>query len=356
MRVSFRWLKELLDMPNEMGPRDVAERLTLVGLQVEGLEELGGNLKNIVVGNILTREKHPNADSLSVTTVDVGEAAPLQIVCGASNCDVGKLVPVAREGAVLPGGLVIGARELRGVKSQGMLCSGKELGIAGGDQSGLLILEGTPALGIPVARALGMEDFILDISVTPNRPDAMSHVGVARDLAASLSLAVSLPTGSSPTPHFLHSVGSDIPESGRRIPITSSPSFRVKTPSFTCAERGGPVDDVAQVKVDEAVRCPRYTARVIEGVTVGTSPAWLQRRLEACGMRSINNIVDITNLVMLERGHPLHAFDIDKLALDRGRPTVVVRMSKPGEKLTTLDGVERVLNPCLLYTSPSPRD
>jgi phenylalanyl-tRNA synthetase beta chain len=346
MRVSFKWIKELLDLPQDMGPKEVADRLTLVGLEVERVEDQAAALKGVVVGEILTREKHPNADSLSVCTVNVGEAAPLSIVCGAPNCDAGKLVPVATVGTTLPGGLAIAPRELRGVKSQGMLCSSKELGLPGGDHAGLLILDGGPTPGTPLSRVLGTDDAILEVSVTPNRPDALSHVGIARDLAAALAVSHSVTpppreaSGPHPTPHALTAVPEN--EAASRKAAGNPP--RVKPPVATCAERGGPVDDAAQVRVEDLVRCPRYTARVIEGVSVGPSPAWLVRRLEACGMRSINNVVDATNLVLLERGHPLHAFDLEKLGLERGRPTVVVRTAKPHEKLTTLDGVERVLH------------
>lgn len=342
MRISFRWLKELIDLPAEFGPREVADRLTLVGLEVEAIEDLGAGLKDVIVGQILTRQKHPRADNLSVCTVEIGAAEPLNIVCGASNCEEGRLVPVARVGVSLQGRAPLEAKELRGVVSQGMLCSAKELGLTGGDPGGLLILEGNHVPGTPLARALGLDDMVLVVGVTPNRPDALSHVGVARDLAASLAASPPVVPGG-PVGH-----GSDPPTGETRRPITvtgSTPTTRVKMPPSTCAERGGPIDDATQVKIEDPVRCPRYLARVIEGVVVGPSPQWLQRRLEACGVRSINNVVDVTNLVMLERGHPLHAFDLDRLGLDRGRPTVVVRTARAGEKLVTLDGVDRQLHP-----------
>ncbi|MBI5497546.1 MAG: phenylalanine--tRNA ligase subunit beta [Deltaproteobacteria bacterium] len=350
MRISFKWLKELLDIPAELSARDVADRLTLAGLEVESVEDLAAAYRNIVVGTILTRDKHPNSEKLSLCTVDVGEPAPLSIVCGAPNCEPGSLVPVARVGALLPGGLAIAERAVAGVMSQGMMCSSKELALPSGNHDGLMLLEPGLTNGTPFARVVQAEDHVLHIGVTPNRPDALSHVGVARDLAAALSMPSTTPppnSGPNPTPHGLTVTVEEAEKDRARRPAgaaASTPAFRVKPPSSTCAERGGPIDDGAQVRIEDPLRCARYCARVIEGVTVGPSPAWLVRRLEACGMRSINNIVDVTNLLLMERGHPLHAFDMDKLALERGRPTVVVRCAKPGEKLTTLDGVERVLN------------
>ncbi|MEW5849705.1 MAG: phenylalanine--tRNA ligase subunit beta [Myxococcota bacterium] len=337
--MSYRWLRELLDLPAELGPREVGDKLTLLGVECEAVEDLSAPIRDVVVGAILSRDKHPNADTLSLCTVDVGGPEPLSIVCGAPNCDAGKLTAVARPGVSLKGGPPLEKRAIRGVESHGMLCSGKELGLAGGDHDGILIVEGQHAPGTPLAKALGLDDFVLVLSVTPNRPDVLSHVGVARDLAAFLSMPA-------PPPIAPLAAHLEIPtESGRRPPlVNTTPPLRMKAPSATCAERGGPVDDAAQVKVDDLVRCPRYLARVIEGVTVGPSPQWVQRRLEACGVRSINNVVDVTNLILLERGHPLHAFDLDKLGLDRGRATIVVRTAKPGEKMVTLDGVERQLH------------
>jgi phenylalanyl-tRNA synthetase beta chain len=333
MRVSFRWLKELLEIPAELGPREVADRLTLVGLEVEAVTDLGAVLRGVVLGYIQSSTPHPDAGHLSVCVVDVGDAAPLTIVCGAPNCAAGKLVPVARVGIRLPGGLTIAERVIRGVCSQGMLCSAPELGLPQGDGDRILIIEGSHPPGAPLSRALGLEDHVLEIAVTPNRPDALSHVGMARDLAALLSVHPAS-----------HAATATEESSTRRQPAGSSPTNRVKMPPATCAERGGPVDDAAQIRVEDSAKCPRYAARVLEGVTVGASPVALQRRLEACGMRSINNVVDVTNLVLLERGHPLHAFDLDRMGLERGRPTVVIRTAKSGEHLVTLDGVDRLLD------------
>jgi phenylalanyl-tRNA synthetase beta chain len=238
-----------------------------------------------------------------VTRVDAGQGEPLQIVCGARNYAVGDVVPLATVGAVLPGGTRIEKARLRGVASSGMLCSARELGLSD-DASGLLVLDPAVAPGTPIARALDLEDVLLEVNVTPNRPDALSHVGIAREVAALLGASVRLPE---PAPR----------------------------------EGGPPAAQAVSVRVEAPERCARYLARVVEGVTIGPSPRWLARRLESCGVRSISNVVDATNFVLLELGHPLHAFDLDKVA---GRE-IVVRTARPGERLTTLDGKERALDP-----------
>jgi phenylalanyl-tRNA synthetase beta chain len=238
---------------------------------------------------------------LSVTLVAAGAGEPLQIVCGAKNYAVGDVVPLAKVGAALPGGLKIEKAKLRGTESFGMLCSAKELGLAT-DASGLLILPGDVKPGTPIAEALQLADTFLEINVTPNRPDALSHVGIAREVAAILGKPVRMP----------------------------SPKL---------AEAGAAAASLAKVRIESPEKCPRYAARVIEGVKIGPSPLWLQRRLEGCGVRAISNVVDATNFVLLELGHPLHAFDLEKVA---GRE-IVVRTARKGEKITTLDGKERAL-------------
>jgi phenylalanyl-tRNA synthetase beta chain len=300
MRISLDWLSEYVDLP---APEELARRLTAVGLEVEALERLGQGLEGVVAARILSSVKHPNAEKLSVTTVDAGDGSPLQIVCGARNYAVGDLVPLARVGAVLPGGARIESARLRGVESFGMLCSARELGIDA-EASGLLILPAGVAPGTPAARALGLDDVMLEVNVTPNRPDALSHLGIAREVAALL---------------------------GRRA----------RLPAARLAEAGAPAAGLARVRIEAPDRCARYAARVIEGVRIGPSPSWLSRRLEACGVRSISNVVDATNYVLLELGHPLHAFDLDRVA----GAEIVVRTARPGEKLTTLDGKERALDP-----------
>jgi phenylalanyl-tRNA synthetase beta chain len=302
MRLSLKWLSEFVeDLP---AAEEVARRLTAVGLEVEALERTGVAATGVVAARVLVSDKHPNAEKLSVTRVDAGQGGePLQVVCGAKNYQVGDLVPLATVGAVLPGGTKIEKAKLRGVESFGMLCSARELGLSA-DASGLLILPADVKPGTPVGEALGLEDVLLEVNVTPNRPDALSHLGVARELAAAL---------------------------GR--PVRRAPPKLVET--------GPPAAEAVQVRVEAPEKCGRYTARVVEGVKIGPSPAWLARRLEACGVRSISNVVDATNYVLLELGHPLHAFDLDKVAGHE----IVVRTARPGEKLLTLDGKERALDP-----------
>ena len=299
MRVSLKWLCELVGELPDAG--EVARRLTAVGLEVEAIERLGRGLAGVVAARVLSLERHPDAEKLSVVRVDSGEGPPLQIVCGARNFRVGELVPLATVGTVLPGGQKIERARLRGVDSHGMLCSARELGISS-DGSGLLILPSAARPGEEVARVLGLEDVVLEVNVTPNRPDALSHLGIARELSALL----------------------DTP---------------LRRPEPQVAESGPPAAEAVKVRIEAPEKCARYTARVIEGVRIGPSPAWLTRRLESCGVRSISNVVDATNLVLLELGHPLHAFDLEKVA---GRE-IVVRTARPGEHITTLDGKDRAL-------------
>jgi phenylalanyl-tRNA synthetase beta chain len=302
MRISLKWLSEMVaaDLP---APEEITRRLTAVGLEVEAIERLDTGLSDVVAVRILASEKHPDAEKLSVTRVDTGQGEPLQIVCGARNYRVGDVVPLATVGAVLPGGMKIEKARLRGVESFGMLCSARELGLSE-DASGLLILPRDVAPGTPISRALGLDDVILEVNVTPNRPDALSHLGIARELAAQLGVPVCRP----------------------------APKL---------VEGGAPAAEAVKIRIEAPEKCARYTARVIEGVKIGPSPAWLARRLEACGVRSISNAVDATNYVLLELGHPLHAFDLEKVAGHE----IVVRTARPGEHITTLDGKDHALDP-----------
>ncbi len=289
MKVSLEWLSDYVTLP----PADeLAKKLTFAGLEVEAIERPPAG---VLAGKILESVKHPQADKLSVTKVDFGKG-PTQIVCGAKNYKVGDIVPVATVGTRLPNGTEIKEAELRGVKSSGMLCSARELGFSD-DHEGLLILPPDTKVGAPIDRVT------FEVNVTPNRGDALCHLGIAREVAAL--------TGQS-----------------------------VKYPSKAPAEGGAAASSKITVRVEDPTRCLRYAARVIEGVKVKPSPDWLKRRLEACGVRSINNLVDVTNYVMLEYGQPLHAFDLDKLA----GAQIVVRLAKAGEKLKTLDGKERTLD------------
>ena len=291
MKVSLDWLSQHVDLSG-VSTEELSDMLTFAGVEVEEIEETRID-DHVVVAEVLAKEKHPDADKLSVCRVSHGDGES-QIVCGAKNFDVGDKVPLALPGTVLPGGAKIKKGKLRGVESQGMMCSGQELGIPS-DVDGLLILESGSAPGTKIS-SLYPADTRLTIEVTPNRPDWLSHLGLAREVAAVTS----------------RKLNSDA------VPATTSKSR--------------PATD-AEIKLDGDSACPFYTARVIRGVKVGPSPEWLQARIESIGLRPINNIVDITNFVLMEMGQPLHAFDVSKL--DGG---IHVRLAKTGEKLVALDG------------------
>lgn len=292
MKVSLTWLRELVDFPQDASA--LAELLTMAGVEVENIQTRGVESDKVVVAQILSSDPHPNADRLSVCKVDDGSGAPLQIVCGAKNYQVGDKVPLARSGAVLPGDFKIKSGKLRGVDSQGMMCSARELGIAE-DAAGLLILDPTSTPGTPL-RSLFPADCVLDLEVTPNRPDLLSHEGIAREIAALTGRA-----------------------------MRSGQTFEPETAAA----------DPLQI---EAGECAFYSVRTVEDVCVGKSPEWLRIRLEALGLRAINNVVDVTNLVLMESGQPLHAFDADKL-----RGALRVRFARRGESLLALDGKTYVL-------------
>lgn len=298
MIVTYNWLKEFVDF--NLMPQDLADLLTMLGLEVEGIRHVGGGLDDVVVAVVEEKSQHPNADKLSLCKVNNGKET-LAIVCGAQNFKAGDKVALAQIGAVLPGDFKIKRSKIRGEESCGMLCSEKELGLAV-ESEGIIILPADLPLGVPVFEALGLKDTIFEIGLTPNRADCLSVVGIAREIAAKLGIAVKY----------------------------SLPAVK---------ESGTFVNECAQVIVEDSDLCPRYTARYISGCTVKPSPAWLVRRLEAVGMRSINNVVDVTNYVLMEYGHPLHAFDADLLAGGK----IVVRRAAEGECFTTLDGQERIL-------------
>ncbi|HYF39113.1 MAG TPA: phenylalanine--tRNA ligase subunit beta, partial [Gemmatimonadales bacterium] len=308
MNVSRRWLEEFLRRPLEV--RDLGERLTLLGAPVDAVEPLHADLSDILVATVEEVRPHPNADRLRLCVVNGGAAERQNVVCGASNVTAGRKYPFAPVGATLPGGLRIEERKLRGEKSQGMLCSARELGL-GQDGEGLWELQTDAPPGTPLLEALPLADHRLVIDVGPNRPDLLGHKGVARELAASYGVPFRLP----PLPGTLL----DVP------PV----------------RRAGHVGVVGGVRAgtEDEEGCPRLLGAVLRGVRIAPSPSWLAGRLEAVGVRSINNVVDATNYVMLELNQPTHAYDLAKLT----GPSVVARKARSGETITTLDGVSRAL-------------
>jgi phenylalanyl-tRNA synthetase beta chain len=301
VKIPLRWLAEYVDLPRSV--EELAERLTLAGLEIEGIERTGPDLSQVAVGHVLSREPHPDADRLSVCRVDLGEAEPLTIVCGAPNVRAGLRVAVARPGTTLPDGTRLKKAKIRGVASEGMICSARELGL-GDDHAGILELPEQARVGARLPEVIAAGDAVLDLEITPNRGDWASILGMAREVRA----------------HF----GGPL-----RLPPCDPPEV----------ERSAAQD--LRVAIDDPEGCHLYCARVVRGVRIGPSPAWLVARLESVGLRSINNAVDVTNLVMLELGQPLHAFDLASL---RGAE-IRVRRARAGEKLAMLDGQLRELEP-----------
>lgn len=310
MKLSLQWLKRYVDL--DESPQELADTLTLLGFEVDDMETTGvPHLENVVVGEVLQRDPHPDADKLGVCRVDCGfELGEKSIVCGASNYKVGDRVPVALPGAELPGGFKIKRSKLRGVESDGMMCSGKEIG-AGSDHAGLLILDERPEVGTPINQVLTDSDTIFNLEVTPNRPDCLSHIGIARELAAWYRRDLRYPEVN------------DIPSE---------------------SERPNGSDIFGGVEVVAPEDCPLYIGSVIKGVKIGPSPKWLKSALESIGLRPINNVVDVTNFVMHECGNPMHAFD----ARDIAGSKIIVRNAYDGETMTTLDEVERKLSSRML--------
>lgn len=307
MRVPLSWLADYVDL--DLTPERLAERLTVLGMEVKALERWGADWQDVVVGELLTVVKHPNADRLSLTTVRVGDGEPLSIVCGATNIAPGQRVPVALPGAILPGGRRIERTEKMGIVSNGMLCSGDELGLTS-DADGILILPADTPIGRGLVELYG--DTVLDVDVKPNRGDALCLVGLAREVAA----------------------------------VTGAP---VRFPVIELVEAGPPTADRLSVEVREPELCTRFVGRIVRGFRVGPSPDQVQMRLQAAGMRPVSNVVDASNYVMLELGKPTHTFDAAAVHERR----IVVRRAAPGERLTTLDHVERVLDPeTLLIADP----
>ena len=299
MRVPLSWLREYVDF--DWTPDELASRLTALGMEVSSIDRIGDDWTNVIVGELLSVEKHPNSDRLSLTSVRVGDPAqpPLSIVCGAHNIEAGQHVPVALAGAVLPGGKEIGVSTIAGVPSQGMLCSGAELGL-GADADGILILDDSAPIGTKLESIVG--DVVLDIDVKPNRGDALSLIGLAREVAAL--------TGGS-----------------------------VRWPVIEVPESGDATTDHLAVEVEDTKLCPRFVGRWVDAIKVGPSPLAVQLRLSAAGMRPVSNVVDASNYVMLELGKPIHTFDA--AVVSGGK--IVVRRAHVGEQLETLDHVQRTL-------------
>jgi phenylalanyl-tRNA synthetase beta chain len=307
MFVSYKWLQEYVDLSG-ISAEDLAEKVTKSGIEVEGIEKKSEGLKGVVIGHVLEREQHPNADKLNKCLVDIGAEQPVQIICGAPNVAQGQKVAVATVGAVLPGNFKIKKAKLRGEESNGMICSLQELGmesklISKEYSTGIFVFPNDVEVGKDALEALGLDDSILELGLTPNRSDCLSMIGVAYEVGAILSRDV-------------------------------------KWPTINKQQASEKAADYFSVKIEANEENPLFTAKVIKDVKVGPSPLWMQTRLMAGGIRPHNNVVDITNYILLEYGQPLHAYDYDRL----GSKEIVVRKAKDGEQITTLDDAERTLS------------
>lgn len=318
MNLSMKWLSDYVDI--DVTPKQFSDDMTMSGSKVEGYADETAEIKNVVVGKLLSVEPHPNADHLVVCQVDVGEDAPIQICTGAQNVKAGDIVPVAKNKSTLPGGVTIRKGKLRGEESNGMLCSLAELGLTihdfpYADENGIFILQGEEAaapLGTDICKAIGLDDVTVEFEITPNRPDCLSVTGLAREAA-----------------------------------VTYNVPLRLHQPEVKGC--GDNIQNHLSVRVENPELCPRYMAKVVKNVRIGPSPRWLRERLRASGMRAINNIVDITNYVMLEYGQPLHAFDLKHMKDGQ----IVVRNAREGESILTLEGTERALSPEMLVICDS---
>ena len=312
MKISYNWLKEYVDF--DFSPQALAQQLTMVGIEVEEIISLLPEFKGVIVAKVLSVNRHPNADKLTICQVDTGREN-LQVICGAPNVAQGQIVPLAPPGTRLPNGMKIQKAKIRGVESFGMICSEEELGLAD-ESAGIWELPKNWQPGHDVHTILQAEqDYILDLSITPNRPDAMSMVGIAREVAAILAV-------------------------------------QYRMPEIKLTESNEKAEGAVTIINESVAGCPRYSARVINNLKIGPSPLWMQKRLKAAGLRPINNIVDITNYVLLELGHPLHAFDLARISGNK----IIIRDSLPGEKFTTLDEKERILpeNTVMICDSEKP--
>ena len=303
MLISLDWLKMYVDIEENIN--DLEHALTMIGQEVEAIEEQGEGLNSVVVGKVVELGQHPEADKLTLCKVNVGEEE-LQIVCGATNHKLGDKVAVAKVGAVLGGNFKIKKSKIRGVESFGMMCSGKELGISE-ENDGILILDSEAIVGMNLKEYMELNDVVFELEITPNRPDCLSHIGIAREVAAYYDRDV-------------------------------------KYPEINLVESSEKIDGKIEVEIEDRELCKRYASRIIKGVEIKESPAWLVKRLASVGIRSINNIVDVTNFILMETGHPMHAFDYSKIDGNK----IVVRKAKKDEKITTLDGVERELKEGIL--------
>ncbi len=303
MKVPISWLKDYVEF--DATPQEIADKLTFSGIEVEGIEVIGAGCEDVVVGEVLAMGPHPNADRLRLCTVNNG-TEEFPVVCGADNFEVGDRVAFAGVGVTLPNGMKLKKAKIRGEISMGMMCAEDELGLSD-DHAGIMILPSDAVPGTPLCDVIGPPETVLELEITWNRPDCLSIIGIARELAALF--------GSS-----------------------------LKLPEIALKESSRSVDEYVRVQIDDAQGCPRYTARALTDVAIVSSPDWMQKRLRLCGIRPISNIVDVTNYVMLECGHPLHAFDHALL----NEQTIIVRRAADGEKTTTLDDAEHVLGPDVL--------
>jgi len=304
MKVTLNWLQEYVDLSG-LSAEDLSQALTMAGLEVEAVVPIGRELEPLIVGEILEVQKHPHSDHLTLCRVFTGQET-LDMVCGAPNVRSGQRVPLALPGTKLPSGMEVQVATIRKISSSGMICSEKELGLSE-DHTGIMVLSENTPIGHSLSRALGLEDILLEVNVTPNRADCLSHLGIAREISALFNRPI-------------------------------------RYPDVSAAPAGETIGQMTSVTILALQQCPRYAGRIVRGVTIGPSPLWLRQRLNAVGIRSISNVVDITNYVLMEYGQPLHAFDFDTL----GDRRIVVRLAEPNERLTTLDGQERILAPDML--------
>lgn len=310
MKVPVSWLREYVEFDDTV--QGLADKLTFSGVEVEGIETVGGDYAGIVVGEVLSVMPHPNADRLTICRVTDGDA-DVQVVCGAPNVKAGQKAAFAPVGTTLPNGMTLKKAKIRQMDSHGMLLAEDELGLSD-DHTGIVVLDDHWKPGTPLAEVLGPPETVLDLEITPNRPDCLCMIGIAREVAALYET-------------------------------------ELKLPDFSLSETDTPADSLTRVDLQDAEGCPRYTARVLTGIAIGPSPDWMQKRLTLAGIRPINNVVDITNYVMLETGHPLHAFD--QTLLEEGR--IVVRRARADEKMATLDEVDRALTPEMLVIADATR-